>query len=115
MQTTRDEGKKKAFHCNYTCFCCACQEEWLVAGDNVGTEPIKQRKLPLFALYIFAGDCQIADKADDQGRQDQGDLCVTQSETIQIRFPKPVSKRSAHWPSHDVGKPDCPFESGVLI
>jgi len=33
-------------------------------------------KLPLFALHIFVGDCQIADKADDQDRQDQGDLRI---------------------------------------
>ena len=60
----------------------------------------------LFTLYILAGDCQVADEADDQYRQDQGHLSVIQPETTQIGFPQPVGKRGAERPGHDVGKPE---------
>jgi phospholipase C len=63
-------------------------------------------QLPLFIPNVHPGDCQVTDEADDQNRQDRGDLRVTQPETTQIRFPQPVGKRSAERAGHDVGKPE---------
>src|SRR5260370_1976756 len=83
----------------------------LIRRDSIETlkkvrNDAKRRKLALFTLHILAGDCQIADKADDQDRQDQGDLCITQPKTTQNRLPKPASKPNPPSPTHDLDNPN---------
>jgi len=63
-------------------------------------------QLLLFALLNLTSDRYVADEADDQHCQDQGNLCVAQPETTQKWFSHPVGKRRAEWPGYDVGKPE---------
>ncbi len=77
-------------------------DDLLVEGPQAGDVPVGRRPVPLSAtrvtglaryfLYVYAGDGEIADEADDQDRQDQANPGITQPQTTQNRLPKPVGK-----------------------